>query len=199
MPGAFANSDSHALNIENPTDLRQYLVAANLLAADEPVSIVVLPGGVSSRTVLVERQSGPSWVFKQSLAKLRVAVDWFSDPTRIHREALGLRWMARLAPAGSVPALIFEDSLEHVLGMEAVPEPHQNWKSMLLAGRAPGRSCEPIRPLAGHGASPILAATGRSWRRCSTIGVLPFPTNRALLPVHRDQGARCGAVPRRSS
>jgi 5-methylthioribose kinase len=135
VPPSFNNPDGHTLNIENPADLRQYLVAANLLAEGEPASMVVLPGGVSSRTVLVERSYGPSWVFKQSLAKLRVAVDWFSDPTRIHREALGLRWTARLAPPGSVPAPIFEDPQEHVLGMEAVPKPHQNWKSMLLAGQ----------------------------------------------------------------
>ena len=134
MPGAFDNPVNHAINIENPTDLRRYLVAANLLTDAEPVSIVVLPGGVSSRTVLVERPASPSWVFKQSLAKLRVAVDWFSDPTRIHREALGIRWTAKLAPPGSVPALIFEDSLLHVIGMEAVPKPNENWKSMLLAG-----------------------------------------------------------------
>ena len=135
MPRAFDSPDGLPLDIENPTDLRRYLVAAGLLTDREDVSIVVLPGGVSSRTVLVERRAGPGWVFKQSLAKLRVAVDWFSDPTRIHREALGLRWAARLAPAGSVPALIFEDPVEHVLGMEAVPKPYENWKSMLLAGR----------------------------------------------------------------
>jgi hypothetical protein len=90
---------------------------------------------VSGRTVLVEWPDGRGRVFKQALPKLRVAVDWFSDPTRVHREALGLRWLAELAPPGSVPALDFEDLREHVLGMEAAPRPHDNWKTLLLAGR----------------------------------------------------------------
>src|ERR1700722_14977654 len=60
VPRAFDNPDGHTLNIENPTELRRYLVAANLVAEGEQISIVVLPGGVSSRTVLVERPVSPS-------------------------------------------------------------------------------------------------------------------------------------------
>jgi 5-methylthioribose kinase len=120
---------------------------------------------VSNRTVLVERSSGeagpsgppghlpplggvsPSgpaghlpppggaWVLKQALAKLRVQVDWFSPPERVHREALGLRWLAQLAPAGAITAFVFEDFQHHILAMGAVPKPHQNWKALLLAGQ----------------------------------------------------------------
>jgi len=122
------------LDIEDPVALRGYLAAAGLLASGEPISIAVLPGGVSGRTVRVEWPDGRGLVFKQSLPKLRVAVDWFSDPARVHREALGLRWASRLTPPGSVPPLVFEDPREHVLAMEAVPRPHENWKSLLLAG-----------------------------------------------------------------
>ncbi len=71
---------------------------------------------------------------KQALAKLRVKVDWFSDPSRIHREALGLVWLNQLAPGGAITPLIFEDSDHHLLAMQAVPEPHENWKTMLLRG-----------------------------------------------------------------
>jgi len=123
------------LDIESPAVLRRYLAAAGLLVDGEPVTLTVLPGGVSGRTVLVEWPDDRGRVFKQALSKLRVAVDWFSDPARVHREALGLRHLARLAPPGSVPAVVFEDAREHVLGMEAVPRPHDNWKSLLLAGR----------------------------------------------------------------
>jgi tRNA A-37 threonylcarbamoyl transferase component Bud32 len=128
------DSGGRTLDIEDPAALRRYLAAAGFIANDESVSIVALPGGVSARTVLVEWPNGRSLVFKQSLPKLRVAVDWFSDPARVHREALGLCWASRLAPLGSVPSLVFEDTLEHILGMEAVPRPQENWKSMLLAG-----------------------------------------------------------------
>jgi 5-methylthioribose kinase len=124
-----------SLDIENPTALQQYLAANGLLSERDDVAITALPGGVSGRTVLVVWSDGRGLVFKQALAKLRVAVDWFSDPTRIHREALGLRRLAQLAPSGSAPAAVFEDLQEHVLGMEAVPKPHDNWKSLMLAGR----------------------------------------------------------------
>ena len=33
---------------------------------------------------------------------------------------------------------MFEDFEAHLLAMEAVPQPHENWKSMLLAGRVEG-------------------------------------------------------------
>jgi 5-methylthioribose kinase len=122
------------LNIEDRDALLRYLAATGRLREGEPVTFSVLPGGVSSRTVLVEWPNGRGWVLKQALPKLRVAVDWFSDPARVHREALGLRWLMELAPPGSVPALAFEDERHHVLAMEAVPRPHANWKAILLAG-----------------------------------------------------------------
>jgi 5-methylthioribose kinase len=114
--------------------LRDYLVRKERIDAAEHPEIRVLTGGVSNRTVLVRRESGEAWVIKQALPKLRVAVDWFSDPERIHREADGLRWLARLAPSGSIPRFVFEDFEHHLLAMEAVPEPHENWKAMLLGG-----------------------------------------------------------------
>jgi tRNA A-37 threonylcarbamoyl transferase component Bud32 len=94
-----------------------------------------LGGGVSNRAVLVERANGDAWVVKQALAKLRVAVDWFSSPERIAREAAGLRWLEQLAPPGTTTPLIFEDTENYILAMEAVPQPHDNWKSLLLAGK----------------------------------------------------------------
>jgi len=105
-----------------------------------------LQGGVSNRTVWLERASGEAWVLKQALAKLRVPVDWFSSPERIHREALGLTWLARLAPAGTITPLLFEDREQHLLAMQAVPQPHENWKSVLLSGRICG---DHVRQFAG--------------------------------------------------
>jgi aminoglycoside phosphotransferase (APT) family kinase protein len=123
------------LNIEEPDDLLAYLRQAGRIGADERPAIMPLAGGVSNRTVLVERPGGGAWVLKQALPKLRVRVDWFSSPARIHQEALGLRWLRELAPPGTIPALVFEDHERHLLAMEAVPRGHENWKAMLLAGR----------------------------------------------------------------
>lgn len=128
------------LDIEQPDHLLAYLRAGGWIAPDETPTMRVLGGGVSNRAVLVERrvpsgQGGEGWVLKQALAKLRVAVDWFSSPERIAREAAGLRWLAQLAPPGTTTPLVFEDSARHILGMAAVPQPHDNWKTLLLAGR----------------------------------------------------------------
>lgn len=123
-----------SLDIENRADLLAYLRNQKYIGTGEEPQISVLSGGVSNRTVLIERAGGEAWVMKQALAKLRVKADWFSSPERIHREAMGLRWLSRLAPQGTITPLVFEDHEHHLLAMEAVPQPHENWKSMLLRG-----------------------------------------------------------------
>jgi 5-methylthioribose kinase len=122
------------VDIEQEASLLAYLRNRGWTDDGGHPQVRVLHGGVSNKTVLVQR-NGDAWVLKQALAKLRVPVDWFSDPMRIHREASALRWLERLAPPGAVPRLVFEDFDDHVLCMEAVPEPHENWKEKLLAGR----------------------------------------------------------------
>lgn len=118
------------MDIERAAELTAYLQSRG---HGTPASIDVLAGGVSNRTVLVSWPDGSAWVMKQALAKLRVKADWFSDPARIHREALGLQGMGELLP-GASPALVFEDKPNHILAMQAVSQPHDNWKSMLLRG-----------------------------------------------------------------
>ncbi len=122
------------LDIEDAAALVAYLERTARIGTDEAVRVEVLHGGVSNRTVWLERDSGEAWVLKQALAKLRVPVDWFSSPERIHREAVGMEWLARLTPAGSTTELLFEDREEYLLAMRAVPRPHDNWKTVLLAG-----------------------------------------------------------------
>ena len=143
------------LDIERPDALLAYLHRAGYIPADEQPLIRNLAGGVSNRTMLVERPSGETWVLKQALKKLRVAVEWYSSPERIHREALGMRWLAQLAPPGTSTGLIFEDHTNHVLAMEAVPQPHENWKSMLLDGRLTTGHIQQFGRLLGtiHGAA----------------------------------------------
>ena len=124
-----------SLDIEQPDQLLAYLKAAGHIDPDEQPLVRNLAGGVSNRTVWIKRPDGSAWVLKQALAKLRVPVDWFSNPERIHHEALGLRWLTQLAPPGTIPALVFEDHAHHLLAMQAVPQPHANWKTLLLAGQ----------------------------------------------------------------
>jgi 5-methylthioribose kinase len=124
-----------AVDIEDPAALLAYLRATARIGSDEVPKVRTLAGGVSNKTVLVERPGGEAWVLKQALPKLRVKVDWFSDPARIHREAEALRWLPRLAPPNSIPRLVFEDRGNYLLAMEAVPQPHENFKTVLLGGR----------------------------------------------------------------
>lgn len=123
-----------SLDIENPAELLAYLQAEGWVVPGEVPAIDVLQGGVSNKTVLVERIAGDPWVLKQALAKLRVQVDWFSPVERVHREALGLRWLEQIAPPETTTPLIFEDFQHHLIAMAAVPQPHENWKQMLLRG-----------------------------------------------------------------
>lgn len=132
------------LNIEEHDALVAHLHEMGLIGRGEDPRTCILEGGVSNRTVLVERSAdvAESWVIKQALPKLRVEVDWFCDPMRIHREALGLRRLAEITPAGSVPAFVAEDVDNHLLVMQAVPQPHDNWKAMLLGGQVDLRHVE---------------------------------------------------------
>jgi 5-methylthioribose kinase len=120
------------LDIENPNELLAYLGQTERITKGEQPKITVLQGGVSNKTVLLERET-ESWVIKQALAKLRVKVDWYSDPSRSVREAQGLRTLSQLVP-DNVPTFIFEDAEQHVLVMSAVAQPNENWKTVLLAG-----------------------------------------------------------------
>ena len=122
------------LDIEDPGQLQNYLLETGRIEAGENTEFTRLTGGVSCSTVLVRRQNGPSFVIKQALRRLRVATRWVSSPERSHREAMGIEWLNRLTPDKSIPALLFEDRENHVLAMAAVPSPHDNWKSLLLAG-----------------------------------------------------------------
>jgi 5-methylthioribose kinase len=123
------------VDIEQPGVLATYLAERGLIGAAETPEVRVLGGGVSNRTVLVVRSDGSAWVAKQALHKLRVQTEWWCSPERIHREAAGLRVLNELLPPGTTPLFVDEDHAAHVLVMTAVPQPHTNWKELLLAGQ----------------------------------------------------------------
>jgi len=122
------------VDIEDHTALLDWLRTTERVPRTAVPRFETLRGGVSNRTVKVEFDDAPSWVIKQGLEKLRVDVDWFCDPARVHREAAGLRCLQKLLPVGRVPEFVDEDMECHVLIMTAAPRPHANWKSMLMAG-----------------------------------------------------------------
>ena len=122
------------LDIENFQSLGSYLTMHGHVADGDGVTFEKLSGGISNRTVKVAWPNGHAWILKQALPKLRVSVDWFSNPERIDVEARALRWMNRSTPPGTAPEFIFEDAANYLMAMEAIPEQHQNWKSALLAG-----------------------------------------------------------------
>jgi hypothetical protein len=167
---------SDPFDIEQPGVLARYLREQGIVAADADVRTTILGGGVSNRAVLVERSDGPAWVVKQALAQLRTTVAWFSDPARIHREAAGLRSLEQLAPRGTITPLVFEDHTRHLLGMQAVPQPHQNWKTVLHAMGTP----------AWHDPQTSMGATPRGSALIRGPHVLRNAAPRTVLPIHGD-------------
>ena len=133
MPGN-SKVDLATVDIEDANGLLRYLRETGWIEAGESPSLCTLRGGVSNKTILLQRPDGSRWVLKQALPKLRVQADWFSNPDRIHVEADALRYLPRITPPNSTPRLLFEDRKQHVLAMEAVPAPHMNWKEQLLSG-----------------------------------------------------------------
>jgi len=122
------------IDIENPSQLRSYLNYHGLSKPGDQLRFKTLHGGVSNRTVLIQRDHGTDWVFKQALEKLRVKTDWYSSVERIHQEALALKWLMKIIPK-NVPSLVFEDKTNHIMGMTAVAKPHSNWKEDLMTGK----------------------------------------------------------------
>ena len=108
----------------------RYLAARGMPA---PLAIDELGGGVSN-TVLLVRMPESRLVLKQSLPKLRVEQDWFSDPGRIFRESEALSSLAPHLPAGSLPEVLFEDRENCMFAMSAAPADAETWKAQLMRG-----------------------------------------------------------------
>jgi aminoglycoside phosphotransferase (APT) family kinase protein len=183
------------MDIEVPSELTAWLRAQGRIRSDESPRMRVLAGGVSNRTVLVERAAPgaepASWVMKQALEKLRVAADWRSSPERIHREAAGMRALGEVAPAGTIPELLFEDHEHHLLAMTAIPQPHDNWKDQLLAGRIVDDHVEQFGRLLGqiHARSRVRAA-----EFSTAFADRSFFDSLRIEPYYRTSAAACPAA-----
>lgn len=124
------------VDIEDKESLAVYLRGMSRIGQDEEGTLHLLTGGVSNKTILFTRKDGVQWVIKQALSKLRVQQDWFCDEERIAIEYKGLKWLSSFLPEGYVPEPVFFDEENHVLCMTAVPQPHENLKSLILKGEA---------------------------------------------------------------
>ena len=173
------------LDIEQPGALLAYLRDTARLGADEAPSITVLEGGVSNRTLLVERSGGISWVIKQALPRLRVATEWNSEPARIEREGMALRCLPGLLPLGCTPRFVFEDPRHHLLAMEAVPQPHVNWKTCLLRGQVDPGLVRCFAEMLGR-----LHGLGRGATAAKTFDDRSFFESLRLDPYYRFTAAR---------
>ena len=147
------------MDIEIHSELLAYLRDTRRIGPDQTPTFATLAGGVSNRTVLVQLSPTEGWVMKQALEKLRVKADWFSDPARIHHEALALKHLPAISLPNTITPLIFEDEKNHILAMHAVPSPHDNLKTVLLRpdlaspglARIPGfLSALPYAAILGH-------------------------------------------------
>ncbi len=129
----------------------EYLRTTGHIAADVPMEITRLIGGVSNEVLYVgfpDRQQ-TDFVLKQARDRLRVKEPWHCSVTRIWREVEVLRICDSLlgessGPATSVgtepartlrtPRLLFEDRENYCFAMTAAPRDHVVWKHELLQG-----------------------------------------------------------------
>jgi hypothetical protein len=128
--------------------------AAPYLARD--CTVTALGGGVSN-TVLLAESRGERVVVKQSLGKLRVEQDWFSERSRIFREAAALRMLAVLLPEGSIPTVLSEDRANYAFVMTAAPAAARTWKSLLFDGVLREETAERVARILG-------AMIARTWK-----------------------------------
>ncbi len=178
------------IDIEDEEQLLPYLYGRFPPLSSTPpppseCSVSVLSGGVSNRTVRVAAGERQAWVFKQALDKLRVPVDWYCSPDRIHREALGMKLLTSILGPERVPSLVFEDRDNNLLVMTAVPEPFENWKAMLLAGRLERRH---VRPFAQMLAAIHSGGVRRRDKLPQELSDLTYFWNLRLEPYYRYSG-----------
>jgi 5-methylthioribose kinase len=150
-----------------------------------PQSVTELGGGVSNTVLLVETPQ-QRFILKQSLAKLRVEQDWFSDRERIFRESSAMAQLAPHLPTGSLPAILFEDRANCLFAMSAAPAGAQPWKSLLLAGTVDAGIAASIGSLLGT----IIRVTWHSpeWER--DYGDQTVFDQLRLDPYYRSTAAR---------
>ncbi|MEX1117262.1 MAG: aminoglycoside phosphotransferase family protein [Terrimicrobiaceae bacterium] len=144
----------------NPDELAilQSLRAEGLVRSED-ARMTPFGGGVSSDVWRVD-DGGKSFVVKRSVAKLRVAADWYADPARLIYEFRYLQTVSRLVP-GVVPAVLNPDISGGYIAMEFLGEGFTNWKQDMLDGSAD--------PVVAERAATALAKIHNSTRNDATV------------------------------
>jgi len=125
------------LTVQN---LAHYLEQLGLSQAGDKLVVQELRGGVSNVVLLAEwmDKSNRRFVVKQSLGKLRVADDWFSERERIFREADSIAALEPVLGEGSLPRVVHVDLSNYAYVMTAASRGSISWKESLLQGQ-----CDP--------------------------------------------------------
>jgi 5-methylthioribose kinase len=150
-----------------------------------PCKATLLGGGVSNTVLLVEGE-GRRFILKQSLAKLKVEQDWFSDRVRIFRESAALRELAPLLPEGSVPQVLFEDRENFLFAMTIAPAAAKTWKEELLRGQVDVSVAERVAHLLGA----MIAKTWENERLAEEFGDQTIFDQLRLDPYYRATALR---------
>jgi 5-methylthioribose kinase len=100
----------------------------------KPDTRVPLPGGVSCDVFIERDVDGREIVVKQALPKLKVAADWRANPARSTVEVRALQALGQLLGANIVPAVLWEDAVNHRFAMRRIDPRLRNWKNDLMSG-----------------------------------------------------------------
>lgn len=95
---------------------------------------IPLEGGVASDVRVIDTPDGPL-VVKKALAKLKVAADWFSDPSRSMIEVAAIQAFGSVGGTETVPEIVWVRPDENCFAMRLVAPRLRNWKTDLLDGR----------------------------------------------------------------
>lgn len=128
--------------------------AARYLARE--CRVTELGGGVSN-TVLLAESDDDRVVLKQSLGRLRVEQPWFSERSRIFREAAALRMLAPILP-GALPRIVAEDHANYIYVMTAAAPAARTWKSLLFDGVSREETARSVGSILGA----IISSTWKS-------------------------------------
>jgi 5-methylthioribose kinase len=174
-----------------------YLRDTGRVADGRAVAVCELAGGVSNVVLRVDLGGEPPFVLKQSRGRLRTEAEWLSRIDRIWNERAGLELVASVVPAGSVPAVLFEDPQNYLFAMSCAPDDSVVWKSQLMSGQIDPDTARRAGTLLGtiHSATaghPALAGRLSDVEVFDQLRIDPY--YRRVAQVHPDLAGALGRL-----